>query len=36
VEVIEKICRLRPVEVEPFSEQEKKRPKRSNRKLRAK
>jgi hypothetical protein len=36
VEVNEKICRLRPVEEQPSSEQEKKRPKRSSRKLRTK
>ena len=36
VEVNEKICRLRPVEEEAPSAQEKKRPKRSTRKSRAK
>jgi hypothetical protein len=36
VEVSEQVCRLRPVEEEPLSEQEKKRRKLSNRKSRAK
>ena len=36
VEINEKICRLRPVEEEPPSAQEKKRPKRFTRKLREK
>ena len=36
VEINEKICRLRPVEEEPPSAQEKKRPKRSTRKSRGK
>ena len=36
LEVNEKICRLRPAEEQPMSEQEKKRPRRSSRKSRAK
>ncbi len=36
VEVNEKICRLRPIDEPPHSEQEKKRPTRSSRKSRAK
>jgi hypothetical protein len=36
LEVNEKICRLRSVEESPLSDQEKKRPMRSNRKSRAK
>jgi hypothetical protein len=36
VEVSEKICRLRPIEEQPLSEQEKKRRTPSGRKLRAK
>jgi hypothetical protein len=36
VEVNEKICRLRPVEEQPVSDQEKKRQTRSGRKSRAK
>jgi uncharacterized protein DUF6788 len=36
LEVNEKICRLRPAEEQPMSEPEKKRPRRSSRKWRAK
>jgi len=36
VEVNEKICRMRPIEKEPLSAQEKKRPRPSSRKSRAK
>jgi hypothetical protein len=36
VEISEQVCRLRPVEEEPWSEQEKKRRKLSNRKSRGK
>lgn len=36
LEVNEKICRLRPAEEPPMSDQEKKRPRRSSRKSRAK
>jgi hypothetical protein len=36
LEVNEKICRLRPAEEQPMSEQEKTRPRRSSRKSRAK
>jgi hypothetical protein len=36
LDVNEKICRLRPVEEQPLSEQEKKRRRPSNRKSRAK